>query len=74
MLADTVIIIIGKRFKADVQLRIGIDHFLEACWVARYTTLNAAWSEGNTLRLFTAVRITLFSDSAPQAGEVNWND
>ena len=52
-----------KRFNAAFQFLIGMVHFLEAAPIARKTTFIAAWSCGNTLRFFTAWRITLFRDS-----------
>jgi len=52
-----------KRFSAPFQFRIGMVHFFAAASMAKYTTFIAAWSCGNTLRFFTALRITLFTDS-----------
>ncbi len=37
---------IAKRFSAGFQSRMGIVHFLDRFWIARYTTLSAASSLG----------------------------
>lgn len=50
-------------FNAIFQFRIGMVHFLDAAWIARYTTFFAESSVGNSLRFLIAFLTTLLSDS-----------
>ena len=53
----------AKRLSTGFHSRMGIVHFRDACWMARYTTFKAYWSLGKILRWRMALRITLLSDS-----------
>lgn len=52
-----------SRLSAALQFRIVMVRVFDASRIDRYTTFIAESSVGNSLRLFTALRITLFRDS-----------
>ena len=49
----------AKWFNACLQFRIGIVHFLDASWIARYTSFCADSSLGYCLRFRVNLRIVL---------------
>ena len=53
----------AKWFSAAFQPTIGIVHFFDASWIARYTSFNAVSALGYCLRLRVNFRITLLTDS-----------
>ena len=53
----------AKWFRAAFQPTIGIVHFFDASWIARYTSFNADSAFGYCLRFRVNLRITLFTDS-----------
>ena len=53
----------AKWFNAAFQPTIGIVHFFDASWIARYTSFNADSAFGYCLRFRVNLRITLLTDS-----------
>jgi hypothetical protein len=55
--------LIAKWFSASFQPLIGIVHFFDASWIAKYTSFKADSPFGYCFRFRVNLRITLFTDS-----------